>query len=209
MDELNQNTFTIEEKGRINLWRWTLMEVDILLSTIKRAEYASVNNINDYIKNAYYDTVSNKQSGKPTEINLIKKENPFLQPFPDQLELFLLPNYYRMLTIILFQQIYDGSAGGRNVSKNNSPVLRETRQIIEKRFQVTEPDCNSTIKELRHNIKNIRNKMLAHAEGESFNVEFGSSHTSCFLHSKGLEGIDFKLLHQFVKFFLSQLSEIH
>jgi hypothetical protein len=197
-----------EEKGRLTLWLFTLIKVNELLNTARRSDYHLKNNSHLYITSCVSNAKSEKREEGPTKITFEEKDNPLLERFPDQSEMFELVMNYRMLAVIFFQQILDrNSKGGSYMTNNrNKKLLSIMNTSKEKFIKVHDHYDMDMLDNLLKEILNYRNNILSHANAEEFyHLEPGKGMTGLIMHEKKLEKIDFELMQNFVSFFLKEL----
>lgn len=179
--------------GRLWLWQNVVEEIIQLLGMADRAHAYS----KSPEARARATTVT---YGTPFAIN---------PAFPTWTEALRIRTALIGLAVVYFGQIFkDGNKDEGKVARNLSPTLKKLRTGMLR--QIGEQDLGTkVVSDFLEELKTLRDRTLAHAEGEAFEVEHGDTISKMRMMGYGLEDVDIalwiKIAHLMREYILAQL----
>lgn len=189
-----------ESQGRLMLWRMAIIQCQKLLELARRAEKEMFSPEVDEKEKRYRQAAREYAEAQPDYISgewnrhfdAFKKQQQ--REFGAYIDCGDVKNYCRMLAIVFFCQIFNkGHSASGAVAANNDDFRKNyLNSVIDKVFN--SQDEKQRFDDLCKLLRNARNEMIGHADGEKFEIK----HPTATLPVRSandfriaLEGIDF------------------
>lgn len=175
MDRKTKN----EIVGRLWLWAQAVSMTQILLQQAARAENGKhqtfqINERDQYIKdlNKFAAEQPDYRPGTILSSQQNKFDAIYQRPFPTWMECFTLNEACIELAIVYFCQILNDGYESQGSSASNNKVFRESHlpRILDRVFEAGDLDKFQTLKK---QLTTARDKMIGHADGDSYNIFHG------------------------------------
>ncbi len=196
-----------ETKGRLFLWEGAVLETKSLLEMADRSLEALKNqgHITEE-RDKYIEALKTFREDTP-DADILKKEfdQSYYRPFPAESECFEISNVSRLLAIVIFCQILNPG------NKKKGVVASNPRSFMSPNFELSDQltsICNSIFQSEEEHLKfknlcskllEVRNTLIAHADGEAYDVKRSDYLVTMRSHRDGLKGIDFSFWLSFLE----------